>query len=48
MCHLSKESVKAAERRKKTVVVGDMQPLAAALPELSNISLAIAARPGSR
>ena len=29
---MAREAMKAAEERKKTVVVGDMQPLADALP----------------
>ena len=33
-CRAVRDSARAAERRKKTVVVGDMQPLAAALPTL--------------
>ena len=32
---MAKEAAKAAEKRKKTVIVGDMQPLADALPSLS-------------
>lgn len=32
---MAKEAAKAAEERKKTVIVGDMQPLADALPTLS-------------
>ena len=35
-CRMMKEAAKAAEQRKKTVIVGDMQPLADALPTLSN------------
>lgn len=34
-CRMAKEAAKAAEERKKTVIVGDMQPLADALPTLS-------------
>lgn len=32
---MAKAAAKAAEERKKTVIVGDMQPLADALPTLS-------------
>ena len=35
VCQKAKEAAKAAEERKKTVIVGDMQPLADALPTLS-------------
>ena len=34
VCRMVKESAKAAERRKKTVIVGDLQPLTSALPDL--------------
>ena len=34
-CRIAKEQAKAAEERRKTVIVGDMQPLADALPSLA-------------
>ena len=34
-CRVAKEAAKAAEERKKMVIIGDMQPLADALPNLT-------------
>ena len=34
-CRLMKEASQAAEKRRKAVVVGDLQPLASALPQLT-------------
>jgi hypothetical protein len=34
-CRKAEEAAKAADERKRTVIVGDMQPLADALPTLS-------------
>ena len=33
-CRLAKEAIKATEKRKKTVIVGDLQPLISALPDI--------------
>ena len=35
-CRVARDEEKAAAERKKTVIVGDMQPLSDALPTLSN------------
>ena len=35
LCKEQKEEEKASEERRKTVVVGDMQPLAASLPTIT-------------
>lgn len=34
-CRMAREAAEAAEQRRKTVIVGDMQPLADALPNLA-------------
>ena len=35
VCRQAQEATREAERRRQMVVVGDMQPLAAALPEMT-------------
>lgn len=43
-CRLMKEASQAAEKRRKTVVVGDLQPLASALPQLTPMAPSSKAR----
>ena len=37
MCRSAREEERAAEERRKTVVVGDMKPLSDALPQLPSM-----------